>query len=70
MIDRAIVTRPPKAIILDGYTEMTYMRRVPGLAEFVNARYQFASAAAPAVFPVRLYLLKEGSVASESGPPH
>jgi 4-amino-4-deoxy-L-arabinose transferase-like glycosyltransferase len=67
MIEGAMVARPPKAIILDGYTEKTYMR-VPRLAEFVNARYQFESAAGPAVFPVRLYRLKEGSVASESGP--
>jgi len=69
MIEGAIVTRPPKTIILDGYTEMTYMRRVPRLQEFVKARYQFESAAGPAVFPVRLYRLKEGSVASESGSP-
>jgi 4-amino-4-deoxy-L-arabinose transferase-like glycosyltransferase len=66
VLEEAIMTRPPKAIILDGYTEKTYMR-LPRLTEFVEARYQFESAAGPAVFPVRLYLLKEGSVANESG---
>jgi len=68
-IEGAIVTRPPKAIILDGYTEKTYMR-VPGLAELVDARYQFESAAGPALFPVRLYRLKEGSGAGESNSRH
>ena len=58
ILEGAIVTRPPKAIILDGYTEKTYMR-LSGLAEFVNARYQFKSAAAPAAFPVKLYRLRE-----------
>jgi 4-amino-4-deoxy-L-arabinose transferase-like glycosyltransferase len=68
-IEGAIVTRPPKAIILDGYTEKTYMR-IPGLAELVNARYQFESAAGPALFPVKLYRLKEESGANASGPRH
>jgi Dolichyl-phosphate-mannose-protein mannosyltransferase len=66
-IDRALVTRPPKAIILDGYTETTYTH-VLRLEELVNARYQLEATAGPAAVPVRLYLLKEGPVASESRP--
>jgi hypothetical protein len=59
------VTRP--AIILDGYTEMTYTH-VLRLEELVNARYQLEATAGPAAVPVRLYRLKEGPVASESRP--
>ncbi len=69
MIESAIVRRPPKAIILDGYTETTYAR-VLRLAELVDARYQFESTAGPATVPVKLYRLKEGSLASESGRLH
>ncbi len=69
MIETAIVTRPPKAIIMDGYTETTYMR-VLRLTELIDARYQLESIAGPAAVPVRLYRLKEGPVASENRPPH
>jgi hypothetical protein len=68
MIDGALVTRPPKAIVVDGYTEKTYFR-ASQLAELVDAKYQFERAAGPAVFPVKLYRLKDGSVASQMSSP-
>jgi len=67
MIEEALMTRPPKVIILDGYTEKTYFRD-PQLLEVVDAKYQFERAAGPAVFPVKLYRLRDGSVASERSP--
>jgi hypothetical protein len=68
MIEQALLTRPPKAIVVDGYTEKTYFR-APQLAELVDARYQLERSAGPAVFPVKLYRLKDGSVASQMSSP-
>jgi 4-amino-4-deoxy-L-arabinose transferase-like glycosyltransferase len=59
-IEQAALARPPKAIILDGYTEKTYFR-ASLLMELLDKRYQFVSSAGPSVFPepVKLYRLKE-----------
>ena len=52
--------RPPKVIILDGYTEMIFMRNLPFLRELLQTRYHFVFEAGPKVFPVKIYQLKEG----------
>lgn len=51
--------RPPKVIILDGYTEKTYMRAFPRLRELLETRYELGIASGPAMFPVLGYQLKE-----------
>jgi 4-amino-4-deoxy-L-arabinose transferase-like glycosyltransferase len=75
VIERAVQARPPKVIILDGFTEQTYFR-APLLRELLNAKYQFVTLGEPSVFgePVKLYRLKEGpandaAVFLESGAP-
>ncbi len=49
---------PPRAIILDGYTERTYLRQIPWLNELVQEKYILAQTVGPAIYPVRIYLLK------------
>jgi hypothetical protein len=57
----ALATRPPKVIILDGYTEKTYFRQVPSIRELLQARYELATTVEPANYPVLIYILKEQS---------
>jgi hypothetical protein len=66
VIERAVVARPPRAIILDGYTETTFMR-VPLLVELLKSRYQFVGAAGPATVSVRMYRLIEEPVSGVKG---
>jgi len=61
-IKLAAEMRPPKVIILDGYTEKTYMRRVPRLRELLRERYQLMTTEGPAKYPIRIYRLKHKSV--------
>jgi len=52
--------RPPKVIILDGYTQRLYMRDLPWLTELLQSRYQSVVEAGPEVLPVKIYQLREG----------
>jgi len=65
-ITLAARTRPPKVIILDGYTEKTYMRRVPSLKELLKERYQLMTTEGPAKYPVRIYLETEPVVSTDN----
>jgi hypothetical protein len=58
----AAATRPPEVIILDGYTEKTYIRQMPSLMELLEARYRLVIDVGPARYPVRVYQLKEERV--------
>jgi 4-amino-4-deoxy-L-arabinose transferase-like glycosyltransferase len=59
-IRQAAETRPPRVIILDGWTERLYLRHVPVLTELLANRYQqIPMAAGPAAFEVKVYRLKE-----------
>jgi len=58
-IQLAAASHPPKAIILDGYTEKIYFRQVPSLNELLSSRYQFVTATGPPGPHVRLYRLND-----------
>ena len=58
-IELGAATRPPRAIILDGFTEKIYIRHVPWLNELLSSRYQFVTATGPPGPPVRLYRLND-----------
>jgi hypothetical protein len=51
-------------IILDGYTEKTYGRFLPGFAEILAARYQLLRDLPGLRYPVRVYGLREPGPAS------
>lgn len=55
----ALSTHPPKVIILDGYTEKTYIRQIPSILELLRDKYELAATGEPAKFPVRVYQLRE-----------
>jgi Dolichyl-phosphate-mannose-protein mannosyltransferase len=66
-IGRAAAERPPKVIILDGWTERLYIRQIPSLTELLAQKYRLVPiAAGPAAFEVKVYRLKEEPVISSS----
>lgn len=54
----AILTRPPKVIILDGYTEKTYLQQFPWISEIIQNKYELGATVEPAKYPVKIYLEK------------
>ncbi|HEV8620721.1 MAG TPA: serine hydrolase, partial [Nitrospiraceae bacterium] len=60
-IELAAATRPPKAIVLDGNTETTYMRHIPSLMELLEAKYRLLATVGPASYPIRVYLHDESA---------
>lgn len=52
---------PPKVIILDGYTEKTYVRHMPWLTEFIARNYELKEIAGPAKYPVKVHQLRNVS---------
>jgi 4-amino-4-deoxy-L-arabinose transferase-like glycosyltransferase len=57
-VQRTILTHPPKVIILDGYTERTYLRRIPWLTDLLNTAYTLVITAGPARYPIEVYQLR------------
>ena len=57
-IERALHSHPPEIIILDGYTERTYLRQVPSLDNFIASNYELALTAGPAKYKVKTYRIK------------
>jgi hypothetical protein len=51
---------PPRVIILDGVTEITYVRSVPGLLDLLQARYHHMLDTGTSAYPVKVYQLIEG----------
>lgn len=51
-------TSPPRFVIMDGYTQRTYGRAVPGLADILAERYSLDTIVAGSTFPVMLYHLR------------
>jgi 4-amino-4-deoxy-L-arabinose transferase-like glycosyltransferase len=51
---------PPKVIILDGVTELTYLRNLSWLTERLGVTYRLQLEAGPGYFPVKVYQLIEG----------
>jgi hypothetical protein len=54
----AILTQPPEVIILDGYTERTYFRQLPWLADVLQSKYEMINSVGPAKYPVIVYKLQ------------
>jgi 4-amino-4-deoxy-L-arabinose transferase-like glycosyltransferase len=50
--------KPPRFVVFDGYTELTYGAVLPALADLIRDRYQLVLTASGGVFPVRLYQLR------------
>jgi hypothetical protein len=49
--------RPPAIVVLDGYTEQTYLRVVPELKALIDEHYRLAREFAGARYPVQVYTL-------------
>ena len=49
--------QPPEVIILDGFTERTYLRQASWLMDFLHSRYELVNSAGPAKYPVKVYSL-------------
>lgn len=60
-IEQALDSDPPEVIILDGYTEKTYLRNVGALSQVLETRYDYAASAGPAAYEVRIYRLRRPS---------
>jgi 4-amino-4-deoxy-L-arabinose transferase-like glycosyltransferase len=58
-IELSASAHPPRAIVLDGYTEKLYIKHVPWLHDLLSERYQFVTAVGPPGLPVRLYRLND-----------
>jgi hypothetical protein len=62
-IGRAAAMRPPKVIILDGWTERLYLRHIPSLNQLIAEKYRLVPiAAGPAAFEVKVYRLNQEPV--------
>ena len=54
-IETAIRDHPPQVIILDGYTERTYLKQVSWLSNLLRLKYRSVHTAEPARYPVQVY---------------
>ena len=57
-------TTPPRFVVFDGYTERTYARVLPVLAEVVRDRYEPIATTSAGYYQVRLYQLRGEAAAS------
>jgi len=51
----ALAVSPPEMIILDGYTEQTYLRAFPEIQLLIDERYELVKVVSGSRFPVRIY---------------
>ena len=62
-----LAANPPKLVVMDGYTERTYLRHLPQLQTLVDTRYTLVGEATDSKRPVRVYVLAgAGSLAAKS----
>jgi len=54
-----LTRRPPRFVVLDGYTEQTYGAVLPNLPRLLEERYAVVDSAFGSYYPVRLYRLRE-----------
>jgi hypothetical protein len=57
-VEKQISVDPPRFIILDGYTEQTYMRHVPKISDTINELYSVEKQIDGSKYPVQIYELK------------
>jgi hypothetical protein len=58
-LDARIKARPPRFIVLDGYTQHSYGTVVPDLAQVISDRYEQIVTVPGGKYPVQLYQLRE-----------
>jgi hypothetical protein len=57
-LDTLLATRPPRFIVLDGYTEQTYGANLPGFDRLLAERYALDLTIEGSYYPVRVYGLR------------
>lgn len=60
-IERKLSTDPPRFIILDGYTEKTYLKQVSKLQVVIDEKYRLKKVFEGSRYPVKIYELDEHS---------
>jgi hypothetical protein len=64
-IRRALAEGLPPVVVVDGYTEWTYLAAVPELRDILETRYtRTLIVETDARYPVEVYRLTEGSITS------
>ena len=62
-VEGQLATRPPRFIVLDGFTERTYGANLPDFDRVLQQRYALEMSLTGSYFPVRVYRLREAPVA-------
>ncbi len=57
-IETRMLTSPPQYIILDGYTEQTFIRAIPTIQDEMNTSYSMIKEINGSKYPVKIYKLK------------
>jgi hypothetical protein len=55
VIEQRLARQPPRFVVLDGYTELAYLRHLPDLARLLAERYQEVAVVPGSPKPVRIY---------------
>jgi len=69
LLESGLMTDPPQVIVLDGYTERTYLRWVRNLPNLLETRYELMATVGPARYPVMIYQRRESVKAPPALPP-
>jgi hypothetical protein len=59
-IDRRLKENPPEMVVLDGYTEKTYLQHFPWIPELLQQKYHLIVEDDGSKYPVRVYKLNKG----------
>ena len=59
-MDRRLKEDPPKMVVLDGYTEKTYLQQLPWIPELLQQKYHLIFEDDGSKYPVRVYKLNKG----------
>ena len=59
-IQKEVEEKPPRVIILDGYTEKTYIKSVPVISKIIEGKYELMTIIESAsYFPIKIYRIKD-----------
>lgn len=64
-IERELSENPPKFIILDGYTEKTYLKQINKLHLIMDEKYELKKVIDGSRYPVKIYELLKGNSSKE-----
>ena len=59
-----LAKNPPRFIILDGYTEKTYLRQINKLQEIMDERYKLKKVVEGSRYPVKIYGLEASDLSN------